>query len=153
MPFKKMGGGRDSICWVKPHFQVPFVENDRENDGFLPFFSCSSYSPRMGWCSNQTTCWLSQWTNITVLPIGSMIPGVLGSVFRTYIKSHTIHVWYTYQHLPLKKKTKKWGKYTSPMDGMGISRFRNFRGTFLLQIRWSSPFSGSNHSRAMDQRP
>ena len=51
------------------------------------------------------------------------------------------------------KKQKNEGNIPVPMDGMGISRFRNFRGTFLLQIRWSSPFSGSNHSRAMDQRP
>ena len=37
-----------------------------------------------------------------------------------------------------KKKTKKLGKYTSPMDGMGISKFRNFSEA-LSSFKYADP--------------
>ena len=150
VPFKKIwgfgGGGpfgrkRFHLLGKPLHFQVPFVENDREKWWFPPVFSCSSYSARMGWCSNRTTCWLSQWTNITVLPIGSMIPGVLGSVFRTYIKSHTIHVWYTYPHLPFKKKQKNEGNI--PVPWMVLE----FQGSEISEALSSFKYADPHHFR------
>ena len=44
------------------------------------------------------------------------------SMVEMYVLSHRIHVWYMYLHLPYFtiKNQPNVGKYTSPMDGMGI---------------------------------